>query len=118
MPERLPGQILILPAKGAALFSERDATDIIADAKAAHARVAAIPVARFEPAFFDLSTGLAGAFLQKFAASKVRVAILGDLSEQTAASTALADFVRESNAGGEVWFLADMKALIARLARR
>lgn len=117
-PARIPGQVFVVPASGAPLSSELDATDLIGDAMGAHARTVAIPAARFDPAVFDLSTRLLGLFLQKFVNTKVRVAILGDVSAHAAASTAFADFVRESNEGGHVWFVEDLKALTTRLARR
>lgn len=117
-PARIPGQVFMVPIAGAPLSTERDATDLIGDAMGAHARTVAIPAARLHPAMFDLSTRLLGLFLQKFVTYKVRVAILGDISEHTAASTALTDFVRESNQGGHVWFVEDLKALTTRLAKR
>jgi hypothetical protein len=43
--------------------------------------------------------------------------ILGDVAAQVAASKSLADFVRESNRGTTVWFVADMAALEAKLAQ-
>lgn len=117
-PARIPGQVFVVPATGALLSTERDATDLIGDARGAHARTVAIPAARLHPAVFDLSTRMLGLFLQKFVTYKVRVAILGDMSGHTADSPALADFVRESNKGAEVWFVADLKALTAKLAHR
>jgi Domain of unknown function (DUF4180) len=117
MPAKLPDKIFFVDPKGAALSSERDATDVIGDAMGANATIAAVPVARLDPAFLDLSSGLAGAFLQKFATYGMRVALVGDIEAQTAHSSALAAFVRESNAGAHVWFVADLKALATRLAR-
>jgi len=72
-------------------------------------------VEQLAPAFFDLRTGLAGAILQKFQNYGLRVAILGDVSPHTAASQALADFVRETSRRGEVLFLADAEELERRL---
>jgi hypothetical protein len=43
------------------------------------------------------------------------VAIIGDIEAHPAASSALRDFVRESNAGRHVWFLPDQDELDARL---
>jgi hypothetical protein len=56
-----------------------------------------IPAARFTDEFFRLRTGVAGEILQKFATYQVRVAILGDISRQVRESSALRDFVYESN---------------------
>jgi hypothetical protein len=65
-----------------------------------------IPVARLSPEFFRLSSGLAGAVLQKFTNYQIRVAIIGEISEYTGKSAPLRDFVAESNRRGQVRFLA------------
>ena len=92
-----------------------DAGTLIGDALSAEAAVVAIPVERLSPAFLDLSTRLAGEVLQKFVNYGRRVAIAGDVGAAVSASQALADFVRESNRGRHVWFVADLDALAARL---
>ena len=61
--------------------------------------------------------GLAGEVMQKFVNYQRQVVILGDLAEAVAASDALRDFVRESNRGRSVWFVADRAELEAKLAR-
>ena len=68
------------------------------DLGAAAGRVA-IPVARLDPAFFQLATRLAGEVAQKFVNYRIRLAIVGDISPQCAQSKALRDFVHESNQG-------------------
>ena len=50
-------------------------------------------------------------------ADRRRVAILGDIGEAVARSAALRDFVRESNRGRHVWFVADRMELERRLAK-
>jgi len=65
--------------------------------------------------FFDLSTRLAGEFVQKFVNYGVALAIVGDISAHVAASTALRDSVTESNRGRHLWFAGDLEALAARL---
>ena len=67
-----------------------------------------IEKAAFPETFFDLKSGLAGGILQKFAQYRMRVAIAGDFSGY--ASTALQDFIRESNKGRHVKFLADVES--------
>ena len=74
-----------------------------------------IPAARLAPEFFDLRTGLAGDALQKFVNYRVQVAVVGDIGTHVDASGALADFVRESNAGRHVWFCAELEDLRTRL---
>jgi hypothetical protein len=110
----VPADVFFCPPDGAPLGSERDAVDLIGEA--ADADWVAIPAARLDPAFFALSNGMAGAFLQKFVTYGLRVAIVGDIGAHTAASGALRDFVRESNAGERIWFVPSAEALTARLA--
>ena len=108
-------RIWLCDAQGAALSSARDATDIIGDAYGAEVAVIALPAARLTDEFFDLSTRLAGEFVQKFVNYGAALAIVGDISAHVAASTALRDFVYESNRGRHLWFVDDLEALAARL---
>ena len=73
-----------------------------------------IPAERFEDDFSRLRTGVAGAFLQKFVTYGVRVAILGDISRHLEASSALRDFVYESNRGRDIWFVGTQEELRSR----
>lgn len=107
----------VCDAQGPPLATERDATDIVGEMLGADASLAVIPLSRLPPAFLDLKTRLAGELLQKFVNYHRRVAIVGDVSEAVAGSAALADFVRESNRGRTVWFVADLAALEAKLAQ-
>jgi hypothetical protein len=104
-------------AGGSRIAAERDAVDIIGAAFTARPDWIVIPVARLGAGFLDLKTGVAGAVLQKFVNYEFRVAILGDVSAATAASKPLADFVRETNRGKQIWFVPDWPELMARLAR-
>jgi hypothetical protein len=104
--------------EGAAIAREADALDLIAATYGQEVDWIALPAERLARDFFDLRTGLAGAVLQKLTNYGLRVAILGDLGRETAASKALADFLRESNRGTQVWFLRDEAELEARLAAR
>lgn len=96
----------IVPAEGPQIASEADALDLIGEAGFSGADTLVIPVSRLSPDFFRLSTGLAGAILQKCTNYRLRVAIVGDISEYTAKSGPLRDFVYESNRHGAVRFLA------------
>lgn len=96
----------IVPAEGPQIASEADALDLIGEAGFSGADTLVIPVSRLSPDFFRLSTGLAGAILQKCTNYRLRVAIVGDISEYTAKSGPLRDFVYESNKHGAVRFLA------------
>lgn len=66
------------------------------------------------PDFFDLKTGMAGEILQKFSNYRVRLAIVGDFSEDS--SKSLQDFIRESNTRSLVNFLSSKEEAINRLS--
>lgn len=106
--------VLRCAADGPSLDGERAAVDLIGSASG-RAEVVAVPVARIAPAFFTLAGGVAGEVVQKFANYRLRLAVVGDVTEHVAASTALRDFVREADRGGQTWFVADEAELAARL---
>lgn len=108
-------RVLVCDAEGPAIDTERAGTDLIGDAMGEGATVIAVPAARLGAAFFQLRTGLAGAITQKIVNYRMRLAVIGDLSQVLAASAPVRDWVREANAGRDVWFVADMTALEARL---
>jgi len=107
--------VIVCAAEGPPLDGERAATDIIGDAFGTGARVVAIPTERLGAGFLTLSTRIAGDVIQKFVNYGFQVAFVGDISDAVAASGALRDFVRESNRGRHVWFVADMDELAAKL---
>lgn len=109
-------RVLHLASEGATISSPDDAADLIGDAWAHDASIVAVPVERLDPEFFDLSTGLAGEVTQKFVNYRLRLALVGDISEHVDASAALRDFVWESNHGQHVWFAPDEGALGEKLA--
>ena len=113
LKDRNDNPVLICSAEGEPV---RDAGDVIGDAFGLGATWIALPAERLDPDFFRLRTGVAGEFLQKCANYRLRLAVLGDISEQVAASDALRDLVRESNRGGQCWFLPDLETLADRLA--
>ena len=108
--------VYVCAADGPPLDGERAATDIIGESYACRPVVVAIPVGRLAPDFLTLSARIAGETIQKFVNYGLKVAFVGDVSEALAASNALRDFVRESNRGRHVWFVADMAELEAKLA--
>lgn len=108
--------VYVCTSDGAKLDGERAATDIIGDSYMSQPQVVAIPVARLAPEFLTLSNQIAGNVIQKFVNYGVAVAFVGDISVAVAASNALRDYVRESNRGRHVWFVADMAELEAKLA--
>jgi Domain of unknown function (DUF4180) len=108
--------VLVADEAGPLIGARQDAVDLVGEAMGMGARVVALPVSRLDPAFFTLSTGIAGEFIQTLINYRLIVAIVGDISAHTAAGAALRDFVRESNRGRSVFFLPDVKALAEKLA--
>ncbi|MFI9761699.1 DUF4180 domain-containing protein [Streptomyces sp. NPDC051963] len=100
---------------GPALDGERAALDLIGDAGWREAELVAVPVERVPDEFFRLRSGIAGAIVQKFAQYRLRLAVVGDISQHVAASQALRDFVYESNLGDQLWFLSAYADLDERL---
>lgn len=111
-------RVLEVPSLGPPLGSEQDALDLIGEAYGNDVDLFAIPVARLHPDFLQLRTTMAGLFLQKLQNYGFRCAIVGDISADVAASTALADFVRESNRIGRMLFASDRDDLERRLVTR
>lgn len=111
----LNGTMVLFAGEGAPIASERDGMDLIGEAMGEGASLLAVPVSRLTGAFFELKTGLAGALAQKIVTYRMRLAILGDVSAEMAASKSFADWVREANAGRDIWFLPDRAALEAKL---
>ncbi|MGW7457372.1 DUF4180 domain-containing protein [Streptomyces sp. NPDC054797] len=107
--------VLMCEAEGEVIAGEREALDCIGDASYQGAHWVVIPVARFDEAFFRLSSRIAGEIIQKFAQYRVGLVVLGDVSRHTADSPALRDFVRECNRGRQTWFLSDDEELRERL---
>ncbi|MFJ4670374.1 DUF4180 domain-containing protein [Kitasatospora purpeofusca] len=115
-PLAAPSPVVVrLSADGPVVRDPRDGTDLLGEAFAQDAEWLVVPAARFGPEFFTLGTRLAGEVTQKFAQYRVGLAVVGDLSAYTGASGALRDFVRESNRGRQLWFLADEAEFDARI---
>ena len=94
------------------IANDRDAVDAIAEAHYAHeADTVVVPVELLPAEFFQLSSGVAGAIVQKFVNYRMRLIVLGDVSAHEAASTSFRDWVREANRGRELRFVPDQAAL-------
>jgi hypothetical protein len=112
--ERRGVPVLVCGGEGAPIAGAQDALDLIG-AAFSRADVVAVPAGRFDESFFRLRTGLAGEIMQKFVNYRMRLAVVGDISAQVAASTALRDLVTESNRGNQIWFVADLDELDTHL---
>ncbi len=111
-------RVLHVPADGPTISSSDDAAELIGDAWAHEATLVAIPVGRLDPEFFRLRSRVAGEITQKLVNYRLRLAVVGDITEHVAASDALRDFVWESNRGEQIWFVDSDEALIERLGAR
>ena len=107
--------IMLCAPTGPRLDSELAAVELIGSLWGQEVDWVVLPTARLGETFFDLRTGLAGAVIQKFVTYRLRLAIVGDITAELAASAALRDFVRESNGGDRVWFVPDLVTLETRL---
>ena len=104
-------------AEGPLIRNDRDAADLINTAWEHRARLIVLHVERLGDDFFRLRTRIAGEIIQKFVTYHLRVAIVGDISRYVAESSALRDFVYESNRGNQVWFVPSREELDKRLER-
>jgi len=100
---------------GELLRNNRSLNDLISAAWEQHARMIVVPVERLGDDFFRLRTGIAGEIVQKIVQYHLRLAIIGDISRYVEESTALRDFVYESNRGNQIWFVPSLEELEARL---
>ncbi|MGD9739506.1 MAG: DUF4180 domain-containing protein [Bauldia sp.] len=119
MPDRvheLGGvRVLEIDAAGPPFVTRREVTDLVSAVWSAGADMVALPVARQGAPFFDLKTRVAGELMQMLTNYSIRLAFVGAMPAEVADSTALRDFIYESNKGKSVWFVADMAELGTRL---
>ncbi len=102
-------------ADGLTLRTEADAVDLVSAGMGAGADWVAVTTAQLSDDFFRLSTGLAGAIVQKLVNYHLRLAIMGNIDAHLAKSSPLRDFVGESNRGHHLWFVSDLNELQKRL---
>ncbi|WP_433428974.1 DUF4180 domain-containing protein [Nonomuraea sp. CA-141351] len=114
----LDDRVFVCEAHGEPLREARDALDLLGEAFGRGASWVAVPAERLHDDFFTLRTGVAGEIAQKFVNYRIGLAIVGDISRFTAASSALRDWVLESNRGDHIWFVGDLAELAARRSAR
>lgn len=90
-----------------------DVLDVIGEAGYAGCEGVVLAAECLPEAFFDLSSRMAGDFLQKFVNYRLPVAIVGDFSHYP--SKHLQEFIYESNQGKQVFFMADEAKAMAKL---
>ncbi|MCM1320538.1 MAG: DUF4180 domain-containing protein [Bacteroides sp.] len=96
------------------IYDEQSALDLLMDAKySAGTKNIIIDKNLIIGDFFILSTGLAGAILQKFINYGGRIAIYGGFTKYT--SKPLKDFIYESNKGRDIFFVSTKEEAITKL---
>ena len=105
--------VLVLDREGPTIRDEAGALDVIGETYGTGVDVVAVPVERLDPAFAQLSSGVAGAVVQKFVNYRLRLVVVGSLRDT---SGPVEDWVREANRGRELWFVADLAELEQRLS--
>jgi hypothetical protein len=111
-------RVQYLDADGPLISTGEDATDLIGGTWGQDVGVIAVPIARLDPVFLDLRSGLAGEITQKFVNYQLKLAVIGDVSDAVAASSPLADYIWETNRGDHIWFFDDEAGLAEKLAGR
>jgi hypothetical protein len=111
--ERHGVRVLALEPTGPVIADEAGVLDVVGQAFGDEAEVVAVPVTRLAPEFAQLASGFAGAVVQKFVNYRLRLVVVGALEDT---SGPVADWVREANRGRELWFVADLDELDARLS--
>lgn len=95
---------LVCSADGPPLSGYADVVELMGLAFGHRAEVVVAPVARLDPGFFDLRTGIAGEIVGKLSGYGLRLVVVGDISAYVAASSSFAAFVAEANRGRAVRF--------------
>src|SRR5690606_10319287 len=109
------GDAKVAELMGGVIASERDATEVLGNASYLGADHVLVTAEQLGPGFRDLSSGLAGAVAQKFVNYGMRLVVVG--VDPGAGSESWRAWVRESNRGSPLWFLAGRGEARAGLAR-
>jgi hypothetical protein len=110
--------VMVCAPDGLPLDSEGAATELVGEAIGQRAEIVVVPAERLTDDFFDLTTGVAETFVQKFGTYRVRLAVVGDIDERVGGHEPLAAWVLDSNRGQDLWFCPTFDAFRARLDRR
>ena len=110
--------VMVCAPDGLPLDTDGAATELVGEAIGQRAEIVVVPTERLTDDFFDLATGTADVFAQKFGTYRVRLAVVGDIAQRIADSERLAEWVEVSNRGQALWFCATFDDFQARLDRR
>jgi len=105
--------VAVLDNDGTVIHNEQAVLDFMMEAGSDGAEAIILHEQQLPAEFFDLSTGLAGAILQKFANYRVKLAIIGSFERYQ--SRSLAAFMRESNRGNLIFFMPDIDTAVSCL---
>jgi len=99
---------------GIVIQSVQDMLDALSSAYGGGADSVILHQAQLHSDFFRLKTRFAGEILQKAVTYHMRIAIIGDWNRIE--SENLTAFIRESNRGNQIFFVADLDEAKSRLA--
>ncbi len=100
-------------SRGIVIESEQDMLDALSSAYGGGADGVILHESQLHPDFFSLKTRFAGEILQKAVTYRMRIAIIGDWNRIESGS--LRAFIRESNRGNQIFFVADLHEAKSRL---
>lgn len=95
--------------------SPQDMLDLMAFAGEHGTNLLLLNERNFDPAFYDLTTGLAGEIAQKLSNYRVRLAVVGTF--ESVQSRKFREFMHESNKGDQLKFALDESAALGWLVR-
>ena len=108
-------QVAEMNSDGIILRSARDATDLIGQLIGRAINRLILHDKNLGPEFWQLSTGLAGEIMQKFANYSVAVAFVGEFDKYK--SKNLQAFMHESNVGNQVFFTDSVESAKLKLSK-
>ncbi len=100
------------PGNAPLIQKSEDVMDVIGNLYYQHFEALIISAGQLPESFFELKSGVAGEFLQKFSNFRLQLFIIGHFSEVE--SKSLRDFIRESNRGDLVNFLESTEEIFSR----
>ena len=96
-------QIAEINSNNIELKNTQDVLDLMANCRYQGANKLILREKNIIESFFDLKSGIAGEFLQKFSTYRCQLAIIGDFTKFQ--SKSLSDFIYESNKVGRINFV-------------
>lgn len=105
VPEEMPDPV----------SSTQEMLDLMADAHYRGARKLMLRSEQLHEDFYNLKTGMAGEFLQKFSNYYMQLAVVGDFSAYN--NKSFRDFMRECNQGRQIFFVETTDEAIKYLTR-